>query len=1090
MFDPESSSLLRSAPSVEDIDAEDLPRLLTEIYTQLVTERVRGINSDDTLGLIERLAQIGNRYESIAVTGDDPEISRASAFVAGSAYQIMAKTLSNLEGESENDNVLTRDHISGDIAAALLFLISQQLPDAHEAIQRFKGVAQTEPLIIQELSDALMDLVKENFGSILERASMRKQAPFQQNEELIVTDQATTHLYEKILEGIVQLSAVILSKPLQQTDSLAIFRQVIALSTREYAIPELQSVFLSTYPGPAHLATLLLNLGQRMIDSSILLLPVPSGSDEIKWRGWLNFRALKKPLLWLNHQIALKKNFHAPGQSAILVLPTGAGKTTISEFKIAATLSAGKRVVFLAPTNALVDQLRRDLAVSLPGKIFDLDTDYDADLLTTIKGALPGLTVMTPEKCLAVLNFNPAAFDEVGLVIFDECHSLSAEAGSLRRALDGMLVILRLTPLLPELDFLFLSAMIQDPQTFAEWISQLTTKNCFPIDLLWKPSRQARGVVVYPSQQIDEIEAASTSHQHELDRQAVAKGKTLSKGLQTAAGKQLYAVPYALFGLVSNWHPDRPNDICIRKLSDDAIELNHEFSSSRIVHAKSNGNEVSKQIGIAAANGGLKTIIFMNNTGWVNKYARESGQKLAYQVQYNEHESKLFAAIETEFGQPECSVMHNLLRCVPHHADLLPFERQLAESLYRREDGARIIFATTTLSQGMNLPAQVAILSANERASLGGTYVTQEPMKAHELLNAAGRAGRAGFLANGLVILVPRDLLRFSGTIPEANAQGVLKSIIPQDERCVPIIDPLEKILDHLQKGLQPDEDSIYLFYRLGLNQNAGSVEGMLKRSLGYFMAAKAGEVANFEAAISAISKQIDKISRDIKLPDWLIQLSIQSGIDPKILGSLYSSLAENLDHLPSTLSDWASWLLSWLGQHPEAGRFCFGNDFQPLQTIGGAASLNATNYQPILEVLKHGLLVWMRGETLVEVERAMGGNLTGQKIICPKARELATNVAPRCLSYFSTFIVQIVKKLAEDNAITPDYLAVLEAIPSAISQGVDTPEKLAFMNRTRSRYRSRVEAHKSFITRFGELVLPHNISYVALDQMVFGLLG
>src|SRR5690606_23267781 len=108
---------------------------------------------------------------------------------------------------------------------------------------------------------------------------------------------------------------------------------------------------------------------------------------------------------------------------------------------------------------------------------------------------------------------------------------LSVEAGSLRRALDGMLVILRLSALLPDLDFLFLSAMIQNPQLFAEWISELTNKNCIPIDLLWKPSRQARGVVIYPAKEIADVEAAATESQQQLDEVNIANGKKMSVGL-------------------------------------------------------------------------------------------------------------------------------------------------------------------------------------------------------------------------------------------------------------------------------------------------------------------------------------------------------------------------------------------------------------------------------------------------------------------------------------------------------------------------------------------------------------------------------
>jgi len=46
-----------------------------------------------------------------------------------------------------------------------------------------------------------------------------------------------------------------------------------------------------------------------------------------------------------------------------------------------------------------------------------------------------------------------------------------------------------------------------------------------------------------------------------------------------------------------------------------------------------------------------------------------------------------------------------------HHALLLREERERHESLFRRPNGVRALFATSTLAQGMNLPSEVVIIS-------------------------------------------------------------------------------------------------------------------------------------------------------------------------------------------------------------------------------------------------------------------------------------------------------------------------------------------------------------------------------------------
>ncbi len=1086
MFDPESSKLLQSAPSLPGITASDLPRLLTEIYTELVTERVRGIEEQVNEQSIIRLTEIANSYEILAASGNDSDSTRASAFVAGSAYQILAK---NASSDPEfSDNYLSRDHISGDLAAALLFLIAQQLPDAKEAIRRFTGTNQDAPETIKNLGLSLIDLVNENFESIINRNVNRKRVISDQLEPQV---QATVYLYDLILQGIELLAANILEKESSENKAKTnhpnyFFQRVVDSATKVYQIEGIIGNFLSTYPGPSHLATLLLHLGPTLQSASVLLLPPPDRSDKDRWKAWLNYRAKQKALLWPNHRKAIDLGFHLPGNSAILVLPTGAGKTTISEFKIAATLAAGKQVLFLAPTNALVEQLKNDLNTSIPAEIFGIDENYDADLYTSIASEISDLSVMTPEKCLAVLNFNPDAFMNVGLVVFDECHSLSSTSGSLRRALDGMLVILRLSSQLPEVDFLFLSAMIKEPQEFAEWIGHLTKKPCIHIDLLWKPSRQARGVIIYEKEEIIAAEKLATDMQRELDQK---KNKRAAK-VRTGPKALIKVVPHALFGMVNNWLPNRSEDICIRQLANESYFLNAEMNNSRIVFAKQNGNEVSRQLAIASAKAGLKTIVFINNTLWANSSARRIASLLDENITYTAHEKQLLLAIETEFGQPECSMLYGLKGCVQHHADLISHERQLAESLFKRENGAKVIFATTTLSQGMNLPAQVAILSANERASLDGEFITQEPMKPHELLNAAGRAGRAGYLANGLVILVSRELLTFEGNTPESAAHTVLQSIIPEDERCVQMIDPLMDVLDKIQTGEPLNADIEYFIYRLGMRNEEDSAVKMFKRSLGYFIAEKVNKKKEYEAAITSFVQIIDKQKKDLEIPNWIVQISIQSGISPNILNTLHSTITEQFEDLPKTVIEWTNWMLEWLEKHIDASQFCFGIELLPLQTIGSVSKVLSVNFSSVMKTLKKGMQGWLAGDTLSTLEISMGGTLSGIKIYCPKAREIATNLAPRNLSYFSTFIVQITKKIAEQNNVPIISLAVLECLPSAIAKGADSPLKLAYMRLQKNRYRSRVDYHEEFNKRFSDLELTENSDYSTVLQFMASLLS
>ncbi|WP_227268416.1 P-loop NTPase family protein [Roseobacter weihaiensis] len=133
-------------------------------------------------------------------------------------------------------------------------------------------------------------------------------------------------------------------------------------------------------------------------------------------------------------------------------------------------------------------------------------------------------------------------------------------------------------------------------------------------------------------------------------------------------------------------------------------------------------------------------------------------------------------------------------------------ERDLAERLYRRADGAKVIVAMPTLAQGLNLPAHIAILAGDKRSDDG-------EREALEILNAAARAGH---LANGIVLLVPEPILQFSqADLVEPDVIQKLQSVLPEDDRCLPLGDPLQVILDRVSAADLTDHDVEYALNRL-----------------------------------------------------------------------------------------------------------------------------------------------------------------------------------------------------------------------------------------------------------------------------------
>lgn len=78
----------------------------------------------------------------------------------------------------------------------------------------------------------------------------------------------------------------------------------------------------------------------------------------------------------------------------------------------------GKSVLYVSPTHALVRQVEKDLTervgqIETAKSIEDISLDDDIDVL-------PPISVVTPERCFALLSFALKIFSNVGLLIFDE----------------------------------------------------------------------------------------------------------------------------------------------------------------------------------------------------------------------------------------------------------------------------------------------------------------------------------------------------------------------------------------------------------------------------------------------------------------------------------------------------------------------------------------------------------------------------------------------------------------------------------------------------------------------------------------------
>ena len=855
-------------------------------------------------------------------------------------------------------------------------------------------------------------------------------------------DRAVEALLDLLLRGVRALAQHLSGPAAAKTSVVArqLFQRVKAL-----CIDELPDPFgdgrpaYSVFAGPLHLANLLIAAERDLGGAALSHLPAPTGTDTAGWSRMVRRMARSRPFLWRNHKEAIQRGYLEHGRSAAISFPTGGGKSTLAELKIAATLLRGNQVVFLAPTHALVSQTVRALQKTFREVSVFGDVDEEVTLSTIL--VLPEVIVTTPERCLMLLAMQPGAFEGLGLIVFDECHLLHAQPGDRsRRGLDSMLCLLNLTRTAHDADLLLMSAMMKNTAEIAGWLRDLTGRECISLDLAWKPTRQVRGCVVYDSAQLkplrDKLRAARIQ-------------KPNQRAVPAGVKRELTAQPLGFFGLRQTWNTKAQEDYALRALLDTREPLG--TSSGTKWYLTPNGNQVSTAIAAGSVRAGMKTLVFVQTTIACGSCVRTfAGYLEPREVTLNEEEAGWRALAVEEMGGAEHCYLSveegSKVRAgaTSHHALLLRDERDLHESLFRRRDGIDVLFATSTLAQGMNLPSEVVIICGDSRFDPNVDKLKQ--LEAHELLNAAGRAGRAGEGAQGFVLLVPSHVIEFDQEKSLISKDWMdLQSIFEQSDQCLVIDDPMEVALDMIHAGITRSGAGAYLLGRLPVSVQAGEpdpAEVMLTRSFAAYRRKQAGDEpwisSRIKAALAARPAAAEEESR------WIGLVATATGLSVDLLEGVLGlvdggTLNRDAGQVMTTVLNWIEQMPTRLFElvRPESLEGLFGDAYKKLPT-DDARAIQA------LAMIRMILPVWMSGAPVRDIEAAIQGR-TIRLGYCETARHFVTRVASD-LGFVAGLPSRLL--LARHAATTPDDAAevstTLATLGSIVREGCDSPEALA----------------------------------------------
>jgi helicase len=463
-------------------------------------------------------------------------------------------------------------------------------------------------------------------------------------------------------------------------------------------------------------------------DRSLWQVLGPTVPNNPRWQRYLKLlaRGLGDDLLesssitelWPSQLTALRQGLLSANESKLVRMPTSAGKTRVAELSIAHAVVSepGLRCIYVAPYRALVGEVEQTLLsvfADMGLSVSSIAGTYESDDFETLLVSSADILVLTPEKLDLLLRLHPELLESVGLYVVDEGQLLDEG----ERGVKLELLLSRLRRRFPSTRFLILSAVIPDEtlQDFASWF-RLSDGDV--ITSTWRPTIQR-----------------------------VAKFEW-----QGASGKLVYS-PDEDVQLLRAFVPG-----VIRQRTFEHIAPDTGRRRRPRFPAPSKG-ETAAELAVKFAELG-QALVFCSQPNFVESVGKAITRRLELSRLVDEDIPSHFetprtrAAITAASWLGDDHPITELLRqgIGIHHGKLPEAVRKAVERDFR-ERRYRVVVATNTLAQGVNLPIQTVIIHSCWRSveSPTGEYV-RERISARDYWNIAGRAGRAKEETEGTII--------------------------------------------------------------------------------------------------------------------------------------------------------------------------------------------------------------------------------------------------------------------------------------------------------------------------------------------------
>jgi superfamily II RNA helicase len=410
-------------------------------------------------------------------------------------------------------------------------------------------------------------------------------------------------------------------------------------------------------------------------------------------------------------------------ENVLVTAKTGSGKTLVGEVQIAYSLRKGKRVFYTTPIKSLSNQKFNDLKKQF-GSVGIMTGDIkfcpNANVVIMTTEILRNLLFKKDSTTKSIGLTAEISCEDLDAVIFDECHYINDRDRG--HVWEEIMILLP-----PEVKMVMLSATLDHPEYFAEWLGELKQR---PINLI---STEYRIVplthTVWYDQQFHTL----------MDSKNIYNDRVYKDWLAWRLNKE------------------KAHDKFQQKVKD-ARAGGQEGAISGKVRPATFLHQMNELIVSLEQKELLPALFFVLSRKDCEKYAQRvestlitSSEKAEVVHIWNYHLRNHKASLEK---LPQYHSLRDLVDkgIAYHHSGLVPMLKEIIEILFSK-GFIKVLFATETFAVGINMPTKTAVFVGVKKYD--ELCQDMRVLTTAEYLQMAGRAGRRGLDTMGTVIYLP-----------------------------------------------------------------------------------------------------------------------------------------------------------------------------------------------------------------------------------------------------------------------------------------------------------------------------------------------